>query len=62
MTVYISQNNDFLSADPLFMQWLFLLEGFPAVLLGVGIFVYLSKSPEDAKFLRPDEKAWLAKR
>jgi len=43
-------------------QWLFILEGIPAVFLGVGILLYLAKSPQEAAFLRPEEKAWLAKR
>lgn len=43
-------------------QWLFLLEGIPAVFLGIGILVYLAKSPEDARFLSPEEKAWFATR
>ncbi len=44
------------------VQWLFLLEGIPAIFLGIGILLYLAKSPEDAAFLRPEEKAWLIKR
>lgn len=41
-------------------KWLFLLEGLPAVTLGVfGIF-YLTDRPNQAKWLSRDEKAWLA--
>jgi ACS family tartrate transporter-like MFS transporter len=41
-------------------QWLFLVEGLPAVLLGVIAFVFLTDRPEDAAWLPPGEKAWLS--
>jgi MFS transporter, ACS family, tartrate transporter len=41
-------------------QWLFLLEGIPAVVLGVVVLFYLTDSPEQAAWLEPDERAWLA--
>ncbi len=37
-------------------QWLFLIEGFPAVALGVIAFFYLQDKPEQAGWLSPDEK------
>ncbi len=37
-------------------QWLFLLEGLPAILLGIAAFFYLSDRPANARFLSPDEK------
>lgn len=37
-------------------QWLFLLEGLPAVLLGVAAFLYLDDSPDKALWLAPDER------
>jgi ACS family tartrate transporter-like MFS transporter len=40
-------------------QWLFLVEGFPAVVLGLIALVYLTDRPEDARWLPADEKAWL---
>ena len=40
-------------------QWMFLMEGIPAVLLGVVTFAYLVDCPEDAKWLAGDERAWL---
>lgn len=40
-------------------QWLFLVEGLPAVLLGFVVLVYLDDRPEDAHWLGADEKAWL---
>jgi ACS family tartrate transporter-like MFS transporter len=41
-------------------QWLFLLEGIPAVLLGVVVLFYLTDSPHEAAWLEPDEREWLA--
>ena len=43
-------------------QWLFLLEGLPAVLLGVVVWWRLTDRPEDAGWLSQDERAWLARR
>jgi MFS transporter, ACS family, tartrate transporter len=40
-------------------QWLFLVEGLPAVALGVVTLWYLTDRPEDARWLPDDEKAWL---
>ncbi len=40
-------------------QWLFLLEGLPAVVLGVVVYFYLTDRPDDARWLAPAEKAWL---
>lgn len=41
-------------------QWLFLLEGLPAVLLGFVVLVFLTDRPEDAKWLRAEQRDWLA--
>jgi MFS family permease len=38
-------------------QWLFLLEGIPAVLLGIVVLMYLPNGPEDAKWLTEEERA-----
>lgn len=38
-------------------QWLFLLEGIPAVILGVVAFYFVSDRPQDAKWLTAREKA-----
>jgi len=43
-------------------QWLFLLEGVPAVVLGVVVWQCLTDRPEQAGWLRPLERDWLAKR
>ena len=40
-------------------QWLFLLEGVPAVVLGFVVLVYLTERPEEATWLTPTERAWL---
>ena len=40
-------------------QWLFLLEGVPAVVLGFVVLVYLSERPEDATWLSPEERGVL---
>jgi MFS transporter, ACS family, tartrate transporter len=40
-------------------QWLFLAEGFPAVLLGVVAFFYLTDRPEKAQWLAADDREWL---
>jgi MFS transporter, ACS family, tartrate transporter len=42
-------------------QWLFLLEGIPAVLLGIAVFFYLPERPEKSAWLPPEEKEWLQK-
>src|SRR6185312_9036100 len=40
-------------------QWMFLLEGLPAVILGVVIFFHLPDKPADAGWLTPAQKEWL---
>lgn len=40
-------------------QWLFLLEGLPAVLLGVAALRALTDRPKDASWLPPADRAWL---
>ena len=40
-------------------QWLFLVEGIPAILLGVIVLVYLTDRPETADWLSSAEKDWL---
>src|SRR4051812_6964797 len=43
-------------------QWLFMIEGLPAVILGFVTLVYLPDSPETATWLTADEKEWIASR
>ena len=40
-------------------QWVFLVEGAPAVLLGIAIPFLLPDRPRDAKWLTPEERDWL---
>jgi MFS transporter, ACS family, tartrate transporter len=40
-------------------QWLFLVEGMPAILLSVAFLVWLPDGPVDAKWLTGDERAWV---
>jgi ACS family tartrate transporter-like MFS transporter len=42
-------------------QWLFLVEGVPALLLGVATFWILTDRPADADWLAPDEREWLVR-
>src|SRR5688572_10842242 len=43
-------------------QWLFFLEGIPAVLLGFVVLFVLPNGPQDARWLSSREKAWVAER
>jgi MFS transporter, ACS family, tartrate transporter len=40
-------------------QWLFLIEGMPAVVLGIAAFFYLTDSPEKARWLPEEQRGWL---
>lgn len=40
-------------------RWLFIIEGLPAVILGIATIFYLVDRPEQAKFLTKEEKEWL---
>ncbi len=40
-------------------QWLFLLEGLPAIILGFIVPYYLCERPEQAEWLEPEELLWL---
>ena len=42
-------------------QWMFLIEAFPAVILGVVVFFYMTDRPEKAAWLKADEREWLVK-
>ncbi|MFI5244862.1 MAG: MFS transporter, partial [Gemmatimonadales bacterium] len=41
-------------------QWLFLMEGLPAIVLGFVALRYLTDAPEDATWLTREEREWLA--
>jgi MFS transporter, ACS family, tartrate transporter len=43
-------------------QWMFLMEGAPAILLGVGVVFYLSDTPEKADWLPLPWRTWLISR
>jgi ACS family tartrate transporter-like MFS transporter len=43
-------------------QWLFLLEGIPAVLLGFVVLRYLTDEPAQAAWLAPEQRRWLGER
>jgi MFS family permease len=43
-------------------RWLFILEGMPAVLLGIMAFFYLTDLPGEANWLAADERNWLENR
>lgn len=41
-------------------RWVFILEGFPAVILGIATIFYLTDRPKDAKWLTEDERNWIS--
>jgi len=41
-------------------QWMYLVEGLPAALLGVVVLFYLTDKPTDAEWLTPDQRRWLS--
>ena len=41
-------------------QWMLIVEGLPAVLLGIACLAWLPNGPADAAWLEPDEREWLA--
>jgi ACS family tartrate transporter-like MFS transporter len=43
-------------------QWLFFIEGLPSIILGFVVLRYLTERPEDATWLRTDQRAWLVSR
>ncbi len=43
-------------------KWLFIVEAVPAIVMAFVTLRYLTDRPEEAKWLRPDQRAWLAKR
>ncbi|MGE7121551.1 MFS transporter [Peribacillus sp. NPDC046944] len=40
-------------------RWMFILEGLPAVMLGIIVLFYLTNRPAQAKWLTNEEKTWL---
>ena len=43
-------------------QWMFLIEGLPAIILGGIVFATLAETPDDAKWLQGEERTWLLQR
>ena len=44
------------------LQWLFVVEGLPTIVLGVWMNRSLAETPLTADFLKPDEAEWLHQR
>ncbi|MEK6286337.1 MAG: MFS transporter [Acidobacteriota bacterium] len=42
-------------------RWLFIIEGAPAIILGIVTLFYLTDWPHQAKWLAPDEREWITK-
>lgn len=40
-------------------QWLFLVEGLPAALVGIAIFLFLPESPSTVRWLSPKQASWI---
>jgi ACS family tartrate transporter-like MFS transporter len=40
-------------------QWVFLVEGAPAVLLGIAVLWWITDRPRQARWLNPEEREWL---
>ena len=43
-------------------QWVFIVEGLPAVLMGIAVPFLLTDRPRDAKWLTPAEREWLERK
>jgi ACS family tartrate transporter-like MFS transporter len=43
-------------------RWLFMLEGLPAVVLGIVAYFYLTDWPREAKWLAPEQRHWIENR
>jgi ACS family tartrate transporter-like MFS transporter len=43
-------------------RWLFLIEGIPAIILGIATLFYLPDRPDEARWLGPEEREWITAR
>lgn len=41
-------------------RWVFILEGIPAVILGIATLFYLTDRPKDADWLAPEQRDWIS--
>jgi ACS family tartrate transporter-like MFS transporter len=55
----VLRSSPFYLVHPTRWQWLFLVEGLPAVILSFVLLLYLPDSPVGAKWLTTEERAWL---
>ncbi|MHB8069154.1 MAG: MFS transporter [Desulfobaccales bacterium] len=42
-------------------QWMFIVEAIPAVILGLVVLIFLTDRPHQARWLQPEQAAWLQK-
>src|SRR2546429_623041 len=42
-------------------RWLFVVEGLPAVVLGIVAYFFLTDSPGEAQWLKPEQRDWIAR-
>jgi len=42
-------------------RWVFILEGLPAIILGFVTWMYMTDRPNQARWLKPEERDWLCK-
>ncbi|WP_233129797.1 MFS transporter [Domibacillus epiphyticus] len=57
LSTWIMDNIEWLGVSG--WRWMFILEGSPAVILGIVTYFYLTNKPEEAKWLSKEEKTWL---
>ncbi|MFJ8268138.1 MFS transporter [Peribacillus asahii] len=57
VSTWIIDNISWLNMDG--WRWMFILEGIPAIILGVMVIFYLTNRPANAKWLSKEEKDWL---
>lgn len=57
LTTFIMENVDWLGHSG--WRWVFMIEGTPAVIMGIIAYYFLTDSPKHAKWLADDERNWL---
>jgi len=43
-------------------RWVFILEGVPAIIVGVVVLFFLTDHPQQARWLQPEERQWIVSR